>query len=74
MVSQVELLFWCAACYHFPSEKEGRTMDIKSVGEFAKLYYIKSHDVQILVVTLLESSQQPSVEPDRHSDTVDKDE
>ena len=49
-------------------------MDIKSIGEFARLYYIKSHDVQILVVSLLEEIQQPTGEQDRPSDTVCKDE
>ena len=44
-----------------------------SENEFAKLYYIKTHDVQVLVVTLLEEPQQPTCEQDQPLDTTDKD-
>lgn len=42
--------------------------------EFARLYYIKTTDVQVLVVSLLEETQPQGGEQNPPSGTTDKDE
>lgn len=46
-------------------------MDLET---FAKLYYIASDDIKILVISFLKEAQPQNEPPVKHSDTVCKDE
>lgn len=45
---------------------------MKDLKTFAKLYYIKDENTQILIIDLLEETQQQGGEQDQPSGTTDK--